>query len=109
MLCAALMLPKMMATLTSLLPGFSVVTLCTGNHIERITLGPNGQPVDVEETDHTPCVVADPSQVAHSAPDDWIALTRSYAASFVILTVTPPKPSLSHIRPPSQAPPSRLI
>ncbi|MBU2993510.1 hypothetical protein Q4555_00030 [Octadecabacter sp. 1_MG-2023] len=105
----ALVLPKLTATLTSILPGFTTVVLCTGSTIEHIILGPDGQPVSIEETDHQPCTTANPEPTEYPELATWVAMTRSYDASFVIITHPAPNQSPPHVRPLPQGPPVRLI
>lgn len=109
LLSFALVVPKMTAALTTVLPGFSVVVLCTGHAMQRITIGPDGQPVEVEQDDHAPCVIANPEQVDQPTTTDWVALTRSYASSFIAISHPAPKQVLAFRRPPPQAPPTLLI
>ena len=47
-------------------------------HIDR-----DGQPVETTETEHAPCVVADPNAAVNAAYTRWTQAPRSYRATFV--------------------------
>jgi len=108
-LSLALIAPKMTAVLTSLLPGYSIVVLCTGNAIERILIDSNGQPVTVETTDHAPCVTQDPVQISTPVILDWVTLTRTYARAFIVISNPSPTQPAILTRPLPQGPPILLI
>ena len=105
LLCIALVAPKMTGLLTSVLPGFSVVVLCTGTAIERVLIGPAGKPVEIETTDHSPCVATDPDHKRQPLNAQWVAMARDYRPSFVVISHPSPSQVLTYARPPQQAPP----
>lgn len=108
-LSIALVVPKMTAALTSVLPGFSIAILCTGTAIERIVIGPDGQPVDVKTTEHAPCITAAAEGMRAPVTTDWVALNRSYAISFVVIAHPTPSQDIIYTRPPFQGPPHLSI
>jgi hypothetical protein len=86
LLIAGVLAPKLSALILHLSPHLTTAVICTGTQMITIHIGTDEQPVEVSETDHGPCVLADPEALAHQAYADWTQAPRSYRHSFVEIT-----------------------
>ena len=86
LLLAAMLLPKMGAALIELKPGVRTVVLCTGSNMVTMRIGPDGHPIEVEEGDTGPCVMATSVAAAAVPLPLWIAVARSHKSEFVPVT-----------------------
>lgn len=95
-------------------PGQMAVQLCTGQGVQTILLGPDGQPVepaDHRQTKATPCAYVGLGTPAMPAADPLL-LAIAIASVMALGTVT--RASLSRLRsialrPPSHAPPTIIL
>ena len=79
---AALLLPKISAVVMHLHPGILTTVICTGSEMLTIHVGANGEPIEVAEGDHAPCVMADPGALDATPVTAWNAAPRSYRYGF---------------------------
>lgn len=102
---AGVLAPRVSAALTTVMPGFMTVVICTGTQMITLTLGPDGTPVSPQETTSAPCVLSDLAQSAPAQIPAWRALELPHARLFAIKTAPmPPVWDLAHSNP-SRAPP----
>lgn len=79
---AGLLLPRMSAVLIEVVPGMITTVICTGDALIVVTLGPDGQPVELPEEIDTHCVMADGATSLANVAPDYRRLERHYSFGF---------------------------
>ena len=79
---AGLLLPRMLAVLVEIVPGMMTTVICTGDALIVVTLGPDGQPVELPEEVDTHCVMADGATSLADIAPDYRRLERHYSFGF---------------------------
>ena len=83
-LVIALLLPRVSAVLIEFIPGVETVVICTGDAYVTVTLGPDGEPIDSEESSDSRCTLSDSIVVADAHKAFWHHLALSHHHPFVI-------------------------
>ena len=84
-LIVALTLPRISAVLVEFIPGVDTVIICTGDSYVTVTLGPDGEPITVEESSDARCTLTDTIATADAPQPFWRHLALSYHHPFNIL------------------------
>ncbi len=82
LLIAGMLVPKVSALALHLNPNIMAIVICTGSELVTIHIGPDGTPIEAEDTLLSPCVMADPNDVSAPAYARWTQAPRSYQVSF---------------------------
>ncbi|MDX8350282.1 hypothetical protein SLH49_20005 [Cognatiyoonia sp. IB215446] len=105
LLVAGLIAPRMSAAIAQVIPGVQVMVICTGDQMVTLTIGADGEPIEVTDTADHVCIKSDVVKAAALVDPFWSELDRSYAFRFAIRESTRSAPSpLTRISP-SRAPP----
>ncbi|MEO0831438.1 MAG: hypothetical protein AAFY03_13400 [Pseudomonadota bacterium] len=78
LLASIVALPAATGLAVNLVPGLQTYVICTGDRLIRVTVGPDGTPVETPEVEVTHCITADATAPSGAKPSDWIALTRVF-------------------------------
>jgi len=81
-----LLAPKVAALAVHLNSAITSIVICTGADMVVIHLGADGKPMDLAQTDHGACVVADPDANAAPIYLSWVKAPRCYQATPVDLS-----------------------
>ncbi|MEM7720271.1 MAG: hypothetical protein AAF222_13820 [Pseudomonadota bacterium] len=101
----ALLLPKLSVILLEFNPNIQTVVICTGTEMVTITVGPDGEPIHVDDGEDAPCVLTEDKALSVPSDPDWVALARSYAFAFVVNTNPALQRAPERLSRDSQAPP----
>jgi hypothetical protein len=83
-LIVALTLPRISAVLVEFIPGVDTVIICTGDTYVTIVLGPDGEPVSVQESTDNRCTLTDTVATADAPQLFWRQLALSFHHPFHI-------------------------
>lgn len=83
-LVVVLVLPRVSPVLVEFIPGAQSMVICTGDAYITVTLGPDGNPIEVSETQENHCTLSDIVQTSSMPEPFWHQLARSYQRPFSI-------------------------
>lgn len=104
-LCLAFFLPKASAALVELLPGYRTIVICNGAGLIRLTISPDGEPVETSEHPGQPCPLVAVTAFPAGPDAHRVRLTRSHCCQRVSTPNPNPGPSIVLTRGASRAPP----
>lgn len=87
-LITALLAPKLSALALHVMPGAISAVICTGSELVTIQIDANGNPVEVTETDHGACLLANPDTLGWDRLAGWWAAPKSFHKAFAVHPVT---------------------
>lgn len=106
MLSLAILLPKLGTALAMALPGgVEVIVICTGDGIQTLRLGPDGQPLSEDTTDEAPCTLGNLLVAEAQMPDHWQVLARRFDVAQALRARAVPLRAFYARRKPARAPP----
>lgn len=80
----ALALPRVSAVLVEFIPGIDTIVICTGSEYVTITLGPDGEPLDVEESSDNRCTLSEIAEIGIRPQAFWQRLATSFDKAFSV-------------------------
>lgn len=83
-LIMALALPRVSAVLVEFIPGIDTVVICTGSEYVTITLGPDGAPIDIEESSDNRCTLSELAEIGIPPQTFWQRLASSFDRTFSV-------------------------
>ena len=83
-LIMALALPRVSAVLVEFIPGIDTVVICTGSEYVTITLGPDGKPLDVDESSDNRCTLSEMAGIGLRPQTFWQRLATSFDKAFSV-------------------------
>lgn len=83
-LIMVLALPRVSAVLVELIPGIDTVVICTGSEYVTITIGPDGEPLDVDESSDNRCTLSDMAGIGLRPQTFWQRLATSFDKAFSV-------------------------
>lgn len=107
-LIIALIMPRISAVVVEFIPGVQSMIVCTGDAFVTITLGPNGEPLEVEESADNTCTLSDTAEFTAPITPHWHELARSYLRPFSVQEHSQTaRDTLARLEP-SRAPPALI-
>ncbi|MEJ6404335.1 hypothetical protein [Yoonia sp. 2307UL14-13] len=84
LLIAGLLIPRMSAVIADVIPSIQTMVICTGEGLITLTIGPEGEPIEVVENQQHPCVMSEGVTFATVAIPFWQKLAADYFHAFAI-------------------------
>lgn len=69
-----LLAPKVSALALHLNPDITAIVICSGSELITIHINADGEPVEITEADHTPCVMGDVNSATADFAPAWLAI-----------------------------------
>ena len=101
----ALLLPKLAVVLLEFNPNIQTVVICTGTEMVTLTVGPDGEPLQIGDGEEAPCVTTEDDFLAVWTDPKWVTLARDYIFAFVITANRSERLNPELLSRDSQAPP----